>query len=83
MWQVSELEAIGFSLAAYPLDLLNASIVGMRRALTSLAQEGKPPADVTLPFEELQRVVGFPEYYAEEERYRVAAPPAGQKGGGE
>ena len=80
MWQVSELEAIGFSLAAYPLDLLNASIVGMRRALTSLAQEGKPPADVTLPFEELQRVVGFPEYYDEAARYSDASEGGGPDG---
>lgn len=63
-----ELDKIGFKLAAYPLDLLNASIVAQQRALEALAA-GTTPVD-TLPFADLQRVVGFPEYYAEEERYR-------------
>ena len=39
-----------------------------------LETSGMPPPADTLPFEELQRVVGFPGYYAEEERYRVAPP---------
>ena len=65
-----QLEAMGFKLAAYPLDLLNASVVGMRLALKGLAS-GKPPDELTLPFAELQKIVGFPEYYDEEARYRV------------
>ena len=72
MLSQKELDQLGFKLAAYPLDLLNASIVGMRKALDGLATgEGTPPADVSLPFAELQEVVGFPEYYAQEERYRT------------
>ena len=67
----SELEEIGFKLAAYPLDLLNAAIVAQRQALAALADTGAPPPEVTLPFAELQAAVGFPEYYAEEEKYRV------------
>ena len=73
----AELEEIGFKLAAYPLDLLNASILGMQQALGELAQDGRPAPTNTLPFAELQAVVGFPEYYDEEERYRV--PPAAAK----
>jgi len=66
-----ELGAIGFKLAAYPIDLLNASIVGMRRTLASIAATGKPPCDDSLTFQELQKAVGFPEYYEEEGRYRT------------
>ena len=33
-----------------------------------------PPA-LSLPFDELQEVVGFPEYYAEEARYHVQGKP--------
>lgn len=66
----AELEEMGYSIAAFPLDLLNASIVSMRSALVGL-KHGKPPASLSLPFEELQDVVGFSEYYAEEARYRV------------
>ena len=42
----------------------------MRLALKGLAS-GKPPDELTLPFAELQEIVGFPEYYDEEARYRV------------
>ena len=63
----SELERLGFKIAAYPLTLLNAAIAGMQRALIAIAQGA--PADGLLGFEELRRVVGFEEYYAEEQRY--------------
>ena len=66
-----ELESIGFKLAFYPVDLLQASIGGMRRTLDSIAATGKPHPDETMPFQELQKIVGFPEYYEEEERYRT------------
>jgi 2-methylisocitrate lyase-like PEP mutase family enzyme len=62
-----ELEAIGYKLAAYPLTLLNAAVVAMRDALASLAR-GESPARL-LPFDELQRVVGFDAYDAEARRY--------------
>ena len=45
----------------YPLDLLNASIIAMRRTLASIAATGKPPAADSLAFADLQAVVGFPE----------------------
>ena len=32
---------------------------------------GVPPEEYSLPFEELQSVVGFPEYYAEADRYKT------------
>jgi 2-methylisocitrate lyase-like PEP mutase family enzyme len=70
----AELEAMGYSIAAFPLDLINASIISMRAALEGL-KHGKPPPALSLPFDELQEVVGFPEYYAEEARYRVEGKP--------
>jgi 2-methylisocitrate lyase-like PEP mutase family enzyme len=66
-----ELDELGFKLAAYPLDLLNASIVGMRRTLAAIAATGKPAPAESLPFDELQEVIGWPEYYAEEARYKA------------
>lgn len=70
-----ELAEIGFKLAAYPLDLLNAQIIAQRKVLAGLAASGKPRADETLPFADLQDAVGFTEYYAEEARYRVDGKP--------
>lgn len=62
-----ELEKIGFKIAAYPLTLLSSSINAMNVALEEL-KNGKDVSGV-LPFPELRDVVGFNDYYAEEERY--------------
>jgi 2-methylisocitrate lyase-like PEP mutase family enzyme len=64
----SQLEALGYSIAVYPLTLLNVSIAAMRSALASLAKGERPPA--AMEFSDLRTAVGFPEYYAEEARYR-------------
>jgi 2-methylisocitrate lyase-like PEP mutase family enzyme len=66
---LQQLEAIGYKIAVYPLTLLNASIQAMRAALRSM-RSGERPASV-MEFEELKQAVGFPEYYAEEARYKV------------
>jgi 2-methylisocitrate lyase-like PEP mutase family enzyme len=64
-----QLEAIGYKIAVFPLTMLNVSIQAMRAALRSL-KAGEPPPAV-MDFEQLKRAVGFPEYYAEEARYKV------------
>ena len=66
----AELEAIGYKIAVYPLTMLNVSIVAMRAALPQLLR-GQATAAMT--FEDLKRAVGFPEYYAEEARYKNVA----------
>jgi 2-methylisocitrate lyase-like PEP mutase family enzyme len=63
----SELEAICYKIAVYPLTLLNVAIRAMRDALASLAR--REPAAAAMDFEELKKAVGFPQYYAEEARY--------------
>jgi 2-methylisocitrate lyase-like PEP mutase family enzyme len=65
---LARLEAIGYKIAVYPLALLSAAIKAMREALERIRQG--ETADV-LDFADLQAVVGFPEYYAGEERYRT------------
>ena len=64
----ARLETIGYTIAVYPLTLLNVSIQAMRTALTDL-QHGRR-ATAAMEFDDLKRAVGFPEYYAEEARYR-------------
>ena len=66
---LSQLEAIGYKIAVFPLTLLNASIHAMREALRSL-KAGERPSTV-MDFEQLKQAVGFPAYYAEEARYKV------------
>jgi 2-methylisocitrate lyase-like PEP mutase family enzyme len=64
-----DLDAIGYKIAVYPLTLLNVSIQAMRSALVSLARGERPPA--AMDFEALKSAVGFPQYYAEEARYKA------------
>jgi len=62
-----ELEALGYKIAAYPLALLSAAVRAMQQALAGLGGGGE---DGQASFEELKRLVGFPQYYALEQRYR-------------
>lgn len=62
-----QLEEIGYKIAVYPLTLLNASILAMRKSL-AMIQDGKVPTNV-LDFEDLKSAVGFSDYYKEFDRY--------------
>jgi 2-methylisocitrate lyase-like PEP mutase family enzyme len=65
---LAELETIGYTIAVFPLTLLNVSIQAMRVALRGL-KAGESPA--TMDFDQLKQAVGFPAYYAEEARYKL------------
>ena len=65
-----QLEAIGYKIAVFPLTLLNVSIQAMRAALRSLQDGERPPS--VMDFEQLKQAVGFPQYYAEEARYKAS-----------
>ena len=62
------LAELGYAIAAYPLTLLSSAIRAMQDALAALGR-GETPAGL-LPFATLREVVGFPEYDAEQARYR-------------
>lgn len=64
-----ELKEMGFNLAAYPFDLLVASIAGMNRAIQQLDEETSrdfSKKDVDAMWD----VVGFNKYYDMEQRYK-------------
>jgi 2-methylisocitrate lyase-like PEP mutase family enzyme len=63
------LKEMGYTVAAYPLTLLSASAKAMQESLRRL-KEGKPTDDMILSFEELQKVVGFPEYNDTADKYK-------------
>jgi len=63
-----ELGEMGFQIAAYPLTLMSSAVNAMNKALEDL-KEGKEVQGI-LPFEEIRDIVGFNDYYAEEERYK-------------
>jgi len=62
------LQEIGYALVAWPLTLLSASLRAMRAALAEM-KAGRHPDEQLLGFEELRRIVGFEDYYAEDDRY--------------
>jgi 2-methylisocitrate lyase-like PEP mutase family enzyme len=63
----TQLHAMGYKVAVYPLSLLNASIQAMQTALQNIQTE--QTSDV-LDFKQLTEIVGFEDYYREEENYR-------------
>jgi 2-methylisocitrate lyase-like PEP mutase family enzyme len=66
------LEAIGFKIAIYPVTLLLTAGQAMRQQAALLRRQADfGPNAGQMTFEELKTVVGFPEYYAQEERYKV------------
>lgn len=54
------LEELGYKIAAYPLTLLSASVYAMKKALSAV-KKGKAVQDI-LGFQDLQSLLGFPEY---------------------
>jgi 2-methylisocitrate lyase-like PEP mutase family enzyme len=65
----ARLDEIGYAIAVYPLTLLNVSIQAMRTALAQLHAGQR--ASAAMEFDALKQAVGFPEYYAEEARYKT------------
>jgi 2-methylisocitrate lyase-like PEP mutase family enzyme len=67
-----QLKNVGFKLAAYPLVLLSSAIAAMQAALAALrpGASAAPPAGVS--FQDLQQIVGFPDYWKRETRYGVS-----------
>ena len=64
----AQLQEIGYSLVAWPLTLLSASMRAMREALAAM-QTGRHPDEMLLDFGTLRELVGFEDYYAEDDRY--------------
>lgn len=56
----ARLEELGYKIAAYPLTLLSASVYAMKKAISAI-NEGKP-FDGLMDFQNLQSLLGFPEY---------------------
>jgi 2-methylisocitrate lyase-like PEP mutase family enzyme len=65
-----ELKQMGYTMAAYPLTLLSASIKAMQLSLERI-QQGLPTDDLILTFAETKDAVGFSRYAKEEDVYRV------------
>lgn len=61
---------MGYTIAAYPLSLLSASIKAMNLALERL-KAGEPLDDLLEGFEKVQEVVGFRDYDDTAAKYKI------------
>ncbi len=66
------LEQLGFKIAIYPATALLTVAKTLQRQFARLrTEDGFGPNADQITFEELKTLVGFPDYYAQEERYRA------------
>jgi 2-methylisocitrate lyase-like PEP mutase family enzyme len=65
------LQQIGYKLALYPVALLTSAIAAMQTTLAALRPESGNSLPPSISFTELQKVVGFPEYWTQETKYQV------------
>jgi 2-methylisocitrate lyase-like PEP mutase family enzyme len=63
------LHAMGYSVAAYPVTLLSASIRAMTQTL-QLIKDGQPTDSMILDFADLKETVGFNDYDSEMKFFR-------------
>jgi 2-methylisocitrate lyase-like PEP mutase family enzyme len=65
----AELQEMGYKIAAYPLSLMLAAIHAMEQTLHQLRNDKTQIGKAS--FEHIRNIVGFPEYYDAEEKYRI------------
>ena len=65
-----QLQSIGYTMAAYPLTLLSASIRAMQLSLDRI-KNSIPTDDIISTFEATKDVVGFTQYAIEEQKYKI------------
>ena len=68
---MSELNEMGYQIAAYPLTLLSASMRAMKNALANLRSDTPRDKDI-LNFNELRDIIGFEEYYEISSQYETS-----------
>jgi 2-methylisocitrate lyase-like PEP mutase family enzyme len=67
-----QLQDVGYKLALYPVMLMSSAVAAMQATLAALhpdATEKQPPS---ISFVDLQRVVGFPDYWQRETQYKAS-----------
>lgn len=67
----AQLQKIGYKLAVYPILLMSSAISAMQTALAALHPGATTPHPPSISFTDLQRVVGFPDYWDRETRYQA------------
>ena len=66
-----DLQSVGYKLALYPVVLMSSAITAVQAALAALKPNAKAPLPPSISFSELQQLVGFPDYWERETRYKA------------
>jgi 2-methylisocitrate lyase-like PEP mutase family enzyme len=69
----AQLQEIGYKLALYPVMLLSSAVAAMQATLVALRPGATALQPPSISFTELQGVVGFPDYWDRETRYKAEA----------
>ncbi len=67
----AELARIGYKLALYPVMLLSAAISALQTTLEAMQPEAKVAMPPAVGFTDLQKIVGFHEYWDSEAKYKA------------
>ncbi len=65
----AQLQDIGYKLALYPVMLMSSAVAAMQATLAALRPDTAERQPPSISFVDLQRVVGFPDYWERETRY--------------
>jgi len=67
----AQLQQIGYKLALYPIMLMSSAIAAMQATLAALRPGATTPLPPSISFTDLQKLVGFPDYWERETRYQA------------
>jgi 2-methylisocitrate lyase-like PEP mutase family enzyme len=67
----TKLQEVGYKLALYPVMLLSSAAAAMQATLDALKPGSKAAPPPAISFTDLQRVVGFPDYWSREAKYQA------------
>jgi 2-methylisocitrate lyase-like PEP mutase family enzyme len=67
----AQLADVGYKLALYPVMLLSSAVAAMQATLEALRPDATAKQPPAVSFTDLQKVVGFPDYWESETRYKA------------
>jgi 2-methylisocitrate lyase-like PEP mutase family enzyme len=69
----AQLAEVGYKLALYPVMLLSSAVAAMQATLAALQPDAAAKQPPAVSFADLQKIVGFPDYWERETRYKANA----------
>jgi 2-methylisocitrate lyase-like PEP mutase family enzyme len=69
----AQLADVGYKLALYPVMLLSSAVAAMQATLAALRPDAVAKQPPAVSFTDLQRIVGFPDYWQRETQYKASA----------